>query len=64
MEEVATKLHAFITQTLYDSASKVAETLDQCLYLHNHLPSWRGPAATVNYKPVLSSERVLQHNKQ
>jgi hypothetical protein len=25
---------------------------------------WRGPAATVNYTPVLSSERVLQNNKQ
>jgi hypothetical protein len=25
--------------------------------------SWRGPAATVNYKPVLSSERALQNNK-
>jgi hypothetical protein len=24
---------------------------------------WRGPAATVNYKTVLSSERVLQNNK-
>jgi hypothetical protein len=24
---------------------------------------WRGPAATVNYTPVLSSERVLQNNK-
>jgi hypothetical protein len=24
---------------------------------------WRGPAATVNYRPVLSSERVLQNNK-
>jgi hypothetical protein len=25
---------------------------------------WRGPAATVNYRPVLSSERALQNNKQ
>jgi hypothetical protein len=25
---------------------------------------WRGPATTVNYRPVLSSERALQHNKQ
>jgi hypothetical protein len=25
--------------------------------------SWRGPAATVNYRPVLSSERALQNNK-
>jgi hypothetical protein len=24
---------------------------------------WRGPAATVNYRPNLSSERVLQNNK-
>jgi hypothetical protein len=24
---------------------------------------WRGPAATVNYRPVLSSERALQNNK-
>jgi hypothetical protein len=24
---------------------------------------WRGPAATVNYRPVLSSERALQYNK-
>jgi hypothetical protein len=24
---------------------------------------WRGPAATVNYRPVLSSERALQSNK-
>jgi hypothetical protein len=24
---------------------------------------WRGPAATVNYRPVLSSERALQDNK-
>jgi hypothetical protein len=24
---------------------------------------WRGPAATVNYRPVLLSERVLQNNK-
>jgi hypothetical protein len=25
---------------------------------------WRGPAATVNYRPILSSERVLQNNKE
>jgi hypothetical protein len=25
---------------------------------------WRGPAVAVNYWPVLSSERALQHNKQ
>jgi hypothetical protein len=25
---------------------------------------WRGPAATGNYRPVLSSERALQNNKQ
>jgi hypothetical protein len=25
--------------------------------------SWRGPAAAVNYRPVLSSERALQDNK-
>jgi hypothetical protein len=25
---------------------------------------WRGPAATVNYRPVLSSEMALQNNKQ
>jgi hypothetical protein len=24
---------------------------------------WRGPAATVNYRSVLSSERALQNNK-
>jgi hypothetical protein len=24
---------------------------------------WRGPAATVNYRPILSSERALQNNK-
>jgi hypothetical protein len=24
---------------------------------------WGGPAATVNYRPVLSSERALQNNK-
>jgi hypothetical protein len=24
---------------------------------------WRGPAATENYRPVLSSERALQNNK-
>jgi hypothetical protein len=24
---------------------------------------WRGPAATVNYRPVFSSERALQNNK-
>jgi hypothetical protein len=24
---------------------------------------WRGPAATVNYRPVLSSERALRNNK-
>jgi hypothetical protein len=24
---------------------------------------WRGPAPTVNYRPVLSSERALQNNK-
>jgi hypothetical protein len=24
---------------------------------------WQGPAATVNYRPVLSSERALQNNK-
>jgi hypothetical protein len=24
---------------------------------------WRGPAATVNYRPVLLSERALQNNK-
>jgi hypothetical protein len=24
---------------------------------------WRGPAATVNYRPILSSEMTLQHNK-
>jgi hypothetical protein len=24
---------------------------------------WRGPAATVNYRPVLSSERALHNNK-
>jgi hypothetical protein len=24
---------------------------------------WRGPAVTVNYRPVLSSERALQNNK-
>jgi hypothetical protein len=24
---------------------------------------WRGPAATLNYRPVLSSERALQNNK-
>jgi hypothetical protein len=25
---------------------------------------WRGPAATVNYRPTLSSERALQNNKE
>jgi hypothetical protein len=25
---------------------------------------WRGPAATVNYRPVFSSERALQNNNQ
>jgi hypothetical protein len=25
--------------------------------------SWQGPATTVNYRPVLSSERALQNNK-
>jgi hypothetical protein len=25
---------------------------------------WPGPAATVNYRPILSSERALQNNKQ
>jgi hypothetical protein len=24
---------------------------------------WRGPAATLNYRPVLTSERALQNNK-
>jgi hypothetical protein len=24
---------------------------------------WQGPVATVNYRPVLSSERALQNNK-
>jgi hypothetical protein len=24
---------------------------------------WRGPVVTVNYRPILSSERALQNNK-
>jgi hypothetical protein len=44
-----------------------AQRIEQCvsspITIVGIIIRWRGPAAIVNYRPVLSSERELQNNK-